>query len=210
MPRHTTKTNTPRRVALYARVSTTGQSVENQILELHQVAERMGWQVGAEFIDHGVSGAKGRRDRPQFDALLKGVARRDFDIVASWSVDRLGRSLVDLIGFLQELNAVGVDLYLHQQGVNTTTPAGKALFGMLGVFAEFEREMIRERVNAGLARARERGTRSGLPIGRPKVGEDVANRIRQLRAEGHGMLKVARLVGCGVSTVQRVVSEIRQ
>jgi DNA invertase Pin-like site-specific DNA recombinase len=209
MPRSAARTNAPRRVALYARVSTGGQSTENQILELRAVAERMGWHVAAEFVDHGVSGAKGRRDRPQFDALLKGVARRDFDIVAAWSVDRLGRSLVDLIGFLQELNAVGVDLYLHQQGVNTTTPAGKALFGMLGVFAEFEREMIRERVNAGLARARERGTRSGLPIGRPKVSGGVESRIRQLRAEGHGMLKVARLARCGVSTVQRVLAEAR-
>jgi DNA invertase Pin-like site-specific DNA recombinase len=209
MPRPAPRTNTPRRVALYARVSTTGQSTANQLLELHQAAERLGWEVVAEFVDHGISGAKGRQDRPRFDALLKGVARRDFDVVAAWSVDRLGRSLVDLIGFLQELNAVGVDLYLHQQGVNTTTPAGKALFGMLGVFAEFEREMIRERVNAGLARARERGTRSGLPIGRPKVSEDVESRIRELRAEGHGMLKVASLAGCGVSTVQRVLAEVR-
>jgi DNA invertase Pin-like site-specific DNA recombinase len=210
MLRPAPRTNTPRRVALYARVSTTGQSTENQIVELRQAAERLGWQVAAEFVDHGISGAKGRQDRPRFDALLKGVARRDFDVVAAWSVDRLGRSLIDLIGFLQELHGVGIDLYLHQQGINTTTPAGKALFGMLGVFAEFEREMIRERVNAGLARARERGTRSGLPIGRPKVSEDVESRIRELRAEGHGMLKVARLAGCGVSTVQRVLAEIRQ
>lgn len=208
MPRPAPRTNTPRRVALYARVSTTGQSTANQLLELHQAAERLGWEVLAEFVDHGISGAKGRRDRAQFDALLKGVARRDFDIVASWSVDRLGRSLVDLIAFLQELQGVGIDLYLHQQGINTTTPAGKALFGMLGVFAEFEREMIRERVNAGLARARERGTRSGLPIGRPKVSEDVEAQIRQLRAEGHGMLKISKLAGCGVSTVQRVLTPV--
>lgn len=207
MPRPTTRANTPR-VALYARVSTTGQSTETQLLELRQAADRMGWHVAAEYVDLGVSGAKGRRDRPRFDALLKGVARREFDVVAAWSVDRLGRSLVDLIGFLQELNAVGVDVYLHQQGVNTTTPAGKALFGMLGVFAEFEREMIRERVNAGLARARERGTGSGLPIGRPKVSEDVEAQIRQLRAEGHGMLKISKLAGCGVSTVQRVLTPV--
>lgn len=208
MPRPTIRANRPRRVALYARVSTTGQSTANQLLELHQAAERLGWQVVAEYVDHGISGAKGRRDRPRFDALLKAVARREVDVVAAWSVDRLGRSLADLIGFLQELSAVGVDLYLHQQGVNTTTPAGKALFGMLGVFAEFEREIIRERVNAGLARARERGTRSGLPIGRPKVSTDVEDRIRQLRAEGHGILKIAKLAGCGVSVVQRVLTPV--
>jgi DNA invertase Pin-like site-specific DNA recombinase len=195
----------PRRVALYARVSTTSQTTENQLRELRQATERLGWQVVAEFADHGISGAKGRQYRPQLDALLKGVARRDFDVVAAWSVDRLGRSLLDLIGFLQELHGVGVDLYLHQQGINTTTPAGKALFGMLGVFAEFEREMIRERINAGLARSREHGTRSGLAIGRPKVSAVVEERIRSLRAEGLGVVKIARTAGCGVSTVQRVL-----
>lgn len=203
-PKHAAQ---PRRVALYARVSTTGQSTDNQLLELRDVAGRMGWEIAAEFVDHGVSGAKGRRDRPQLDALLKGVATKRFDVVAAWSVDRLGRSLIDLIGFLQELHGVGIDLYLHRQGINTTTPAGKALFGMLGVFAEFEREMIKERVNAGLARARESGTRSGRAIGRPKVDQAIEATIRRLRSQGLGVVKVAKLAGCGVSTVQRVLAE---
>lgn len=101
------------RAALYARVSTDRQSTENQLRELHQAAERLGWEVVGEFVDHGISGAKGRKDRPQLDALLKGVARKDFDVVASWSVDRLGRSLIDLVNMLQELHSTGVDLYLH-------------------------------------------------------------------------------------------------
>jgi DNA invertase Pin-like site-specific DNA recombinase len=159
---------------------------------------------GREFIDHGISGAKGRKDRPRLHALLQGVARKDFHVVAAWSVDRLGRSLMDLVGLLQELHSTGVDLYLHQQGINTTTPAGKALFQMMGVFAEFEREMIRERVAAGLARAKVNGTKSGNPIGRPAVSEEVENRIRELRADGIGMVKVAKLLGCGVSVEQRV------
>jgi len=174
------------------------------LLELRQAAERLGWQVVMEFVDRGISGAKGRRDRPQLDALLCGVARKDFDVVAAWSVDRLGRSLFDLVGLLQELHSTGVDLYLHQQGINTTTPAGKALFGVMGVFAEFEREMMRERVTAGMARAKAKGTKTGNPIGRPVVGQDVEDRIRDLRGQGLGMLKVAKLVGCGVSVVQRV------
>lgn len=194
----------PRRVALYARVSTDRQSTENQLRELRQAAERLDWEVVGEFVDRGISGAKGRAGRPQLDALLRGVARKDFDVVASWSVDRLGRSLMDLVRLLQELHSTGVDLYLHQQGINTTTPAGKALFQMMGVFAEFEREMIRERVTAGLARAKATGTKSGNAIGRPTVGEEVEQRIRELRAEGLGMLKVAKLVGCGVSVVQRL------
>lgn len=199
-------TSPVRRVALYARVSTDRQSTTNQLDQLREAADRLGWQVVAEFVDRGISGAKGKKDRPQLAALLRGVARKDFDVVASWSVDRLGRSLIDLIELLQELHSTGVDLYLHQQGINTTTPAGKALFQMMGVFAEFEREMIRERVAAGLARAKAHGTRSGRAIGRPSVGVGVEKQIQDLRAQGYGMLKVAKLVGCGVSVVQRVVA----
>jgi DNA invertase Pin-like site-specific DNA recombinase len=201
-----TKPTALRRVALYARVSTDRQSTDNQLRELRQTAERLEWTVVGEYVDRGVSGAKGRKDRPQLDALLRGVARKEFDVVASWSVDRLGRSLMDLVGLLQELHSTGIDLYLHQQGINTTTPAGKALFQMMGVFAEFEREMIRERVSAGLARAKAKGTKSGKAIGRPSVGSDVEERIRALRAEGLGMLKIASQVGCGVSVVQRVTA----
>ena len=138
--------------------------------------------------------------------MLKGVARKDFDLVASWSVDRLGRSLIDLINMLQELHSTGVDLYLHQQGINTTTPAGKALFGMMGVFAEFERGMIQERVRAGMARAKAKGTKSGNAIGRPAVSGVTEVRIRELRAQGPGMLKIAAQAGCGVSVVQRVLA----
>lgn len=199
------KASQVKRVALYARVSTDKQSTENQLRELREVAERMQWEVVDEYVDRGISGAKGRKDRPRLDALLKGVARKEFDLVAAWSVDRLGRSLIDLVGMLQELHAVGVDLYLHQQGLNTTTPSGKAMFSMLGVFAEFERSMIQERVRSGLAKARANGTRTGNPIGRPAVGESVEAQILVLRNEGLGMLKIAKQLGCGVSVVQRVV-----
>jgi DNA invertase Pin-like site-specific DNA recombinase len=196
----------PVRAVLYARVSTDKQSTEAQLRELRAVAERQGWEVVDELVDHGISGSKGPKDRPKLAALLKGAARRDFDLVAAWSVDRLGRSLMDLIGMLQELHGAGVDLYLHQQAINTRTAAGKALFGMLGVFAEFERSMIQERVKAGMARAKAKGTKSGNPIGRPQVAPKVEDRIRALRAEGLGMVKIARTAGCGVSTVQRVLA----
>lgn len=194
------------RAALYARVSTDRQSTDNQVNELRLAAKRLGWEIVAEFVDSGISGAKGRKERPQLDALLKGVARKEFDLVASWSVDRLGRSLIDLVGLLQELHATGVDLYLHQQGVNTTTPAGKALFGMMGVFAEFERGMIQERVRAGMARAKIQGTRSGNAIGRPAVSGQVEEQILALRAQGLGMIRIAKQAGCGVSVVQRVLA----
>jgi DNA invertase Pin-like site-specific DNA recombinase len=191
-----------KRVALYARVSTDQQTTENQLLQLRAVAERHGWAVVAEYVDDGVSGAKGREKRPRFDALLHGVARREFDMVAAWSVDRLGRSLQDLVGFLTDLQAKRVDLYLHQQALDTTTPAGRMLFQMLGVFAEFERAMIVERVNAGLARARAKGK----TLGRPRVEPKVEARIRKLAAQGMGKLKIARTLGIGVSVAQRVLA----
>jgi DNA invertase Pin-like site-specific DNA recombinase len=152
-----------KRAVLYLRVSTLDQTVANQERELRQVAERAGWEIVHVYRDHGISGAKGRDKRPAFDVLHKAAARREFDIVMAWSVDRLGRSLQDLVAFLSEIRAAGVDLFLHQQALDTTTPAGKALFQMMGVFAEFERSMIQERVRAGLRRAKEEGKRLGRP-----------------------------------------------
>jgi DNA invertase Pin-like site-specific DNA recombinase len=142
--------------------------------------------------------------RPGLDALLKGVARKEFDIVAAWSVDRLGRSLQDLIELLGELHSKGVDLYLHQQGIDTTTPAGKAMFQMMGVFAEFERAILRERIKAGLARAKE----DGRVFGRPRVSSEAEDAIRRARSKGLGIRKIATQVGVGVSVVQRVVAQI--
>jgi DNA invertase Pin-like site-specific DNA recombinase len=154
-----------------------------------------------EFPDEGISGAKGRDKRPELDRLLKAVVRGKIDIVAAWSVDRLGRSLQDLVGFLGELNAAGCDLYLEKQAVDTTTPAGRALFQMLGVFAEFERAIIQERIHAGLGRARDKGTKSGRPIGRARIDATREAAIRAALASGKGILKTARQCGTGGSVV---------
>jgi DNA invertase Pin-like site-specific DNA recombinase len=195
------------RAAIYIRVSTDGQTVDNQRLELEQAAERAGWEIVGIYDDNGISGAKSRTDREAFDRLCKDATRRKFDVVMSWSVDRLGRSLQDLVSFLSELHAVGVDLYLHQQGIDTTTPAGKAMFQMMGVFAEFERSMIQERVKAGLARVRKHGTKSGQPLGRPKVTSKIEKAVLAAREQGTGKRKIAKQLGIGVSTVNRIVSE---
>jgi DNA invertase Pin-like site-specific DNA recombinase len=202
--------NTPKRVALYARVSTDGQSVENQLEELREVAARHGWQVAATFADRGVSGTKGRDGRPEFDKLLKAIARRDIDMVAAWSVDRLGRSLQHLVPFLCDLQAKGVDLFLLRQGLDTSTPSGRAMFQMLGVFAEFEAAMIRERVRAGVARAKRSGTKSGRPIGRPKLDARREETARKRLATGKGIVKVARELGIGTGTVARIAAEMRR
>jgi DNA invertase Pin-like site-specific DNA recombinase len=197
------KITTPKRAALYIRVSTDGQTVDNQRLELEQAAERAGWQIVGIYDDNGVSGAKSREHREAFDRLCKDATRRKFDVVMSWSVDRLGRSLQDLVTFLSELHAVDVDLYLHQQGIDTTTPAGKAMFQMMGVFAEFERAMIQERVKSGLRRAKAQGK----VLGRPKVGGDTEKAVLSAREQGTGKRKIAKQLSIGVSTVNRIISE---
>ena len=191
-----------KKVALYSRVSTDNQTTENQLLELREVAARNGWVVVQEFTDQGISGAKGRDQRPAFDALIKAAMRKEFDLIASWSVDRLGRSLQDLVAFLSDIHAKQVDLYLHQQGMDTSTPSGKALFQMMGVFAEFERAMIQERVKAGLQRAKAQGKR----LGRPTVTPDIEDRILALREQGMGKIKIAKTLGIGVSVVQRLTA----
>ena len=189
-------------VAIYLRVSTSKQETSNQRRELEAVANRSGWQVVKVYEDAGISGAKGRDKRPGLDAMLKAVNAKEFDMVAAWSVDRLGRSLTDLLGILQGLHDKGVDLFLHQQGLDTSTIAGKAMFQILGVFAEFERGIIRERVNAGLARARANGTK----LGRRRVKPSIEQRIKELRQGGMGILKIGREVGVGTSVVQRVLA----
>src|ERR1700694_1071684 len=192
-----------KRVAIYLRVSTSKQDTENQLRELSAVADRSGWEIWKVYEDAGISGAKGRDQRPGLEAMMKAVNAREFDMVATWSVDRLGRSLTELLGILQNLQEKGGDLVLHQQGLDSSSTAGKAMFQMLGVFAEFERGIIRERVNAGLARARAKGTK----LGRRRVEPAVEARILELKAGGNGILKIGRKLGIGTSVVQRVFRE---
>ena len=169
--------------------------------ELRAVAEKAGWQIASIYRDAGISGAKGRDERPAFDALCKDAARRKFDMVGAWSVDRLSRSLHDLTGFLKDLHVLNVDLYLHQQGLDTSTPTGKAMFQMVGVFAELERAVIRERVMAGLARAKAQG----IKLGRKRTDRSIERKIERALSRGdRGIRKSARELGVGVGTVQRV------
>src|ERR1700693_4350084 len=191
-----------RRAALYVRVSTSdrGQSVENQLQPLQDAAGRLGWSIVSIYRDEGISGAIGRAKRPGLDALLKGVARREFDIVAAWAVCRLGRWVSDLVVLLGELRSRDIDLYLHQQALDTSTPSGRALFGMLGVFSEFERSMIRDRVLAGLDRARSSGKR----LGRPRTTPFKIGRIRAALDEGRGVRETARLLKVSAAKVSEV------
>jgi DNA invertase Pin-like site-specific DNA recombinase len=195
-----------KRAAAYLRVTTLDQTTTNQERELREVASRIGCEIVKVYKDHGISGAKGRDKRPAFDALCRDATKRQFDMVMAWSVDRLGRSLQDLVGFLSELHTLRIDLFLHQQGLDTTTPSGKAMFQMLGVFAEFERAMIQERVRAGLARARAEGKQ----LGRPKIEEKIERAVQTAlrRKNRPGLRKIAAMIGVGVGTVQRISREL--
>jgi DNA invertase Pin-like site-specific DNA recombinase len=191
-----------KRVAFYLRVSSGGQTVENQRQELVKAAEQRGWHVVELYSDNGFSGAKGRDKRPAFDRMGKDAIAGKFDIVAAWSVDRLGRSVLHLAQFVEDMRAAGVGLFFLKQGIDSETPTGRAMLGMCSVFAELEREIIRERIFAGLARARAQGK----TLGRKPVSARTEERIRELRGKGLGKLKIARELGCGVSTVQRVLA----
>lgn len=192
-----------KRVAIYTRVSTSDgkQTTQNQLQDLHAAAARMGWEIVAHYTDEGISGARGRDKRPGLDAMLKAITRREFDMVAAWSVCRLGRSLQHLISMLGDMNARGVDLYLHVQALDTSTPSGRAMFGMLGVFSEFERAMISERVRAGLARSDKQG-------GRPRLDPDKADKIRRSLLRGTSINETARKLRVGVGTVHRIKTKM--
>lgn len=192
-----------KRVALYLRVSTDAQTVENQRLELLSVADRLGWTIVEELADEGISGAKGRDQRPGFDRPMKMVARKEIDLIACWSVDRLGRSLQHLVSFLGEINNRGVDLYLHTQGLDTSTPAGRAMFSMLSVFAEFERAILRERIIAGLRR-------STKPAGRPPLDPQKVAKIERSLRSGTSINETARKLKVGVGTVHRIKVKMAQ
>lgn len=208
-----------KRVAIYTRVSTKRQTTENQLLELQSWAARVGYSEVVVYEDKGISGAKGRDKRPQFDALLKAAVRREFDMIAVWSSDRLGRSMPHLIEVLQTIRSTGVGLYIHTQGLDTTTPGGRAMFQMLGVFAEFEREMIVERVNAGLDRVKDELERKGkytvkktgvirTRLGRPGAEKEKIEAAKLHLTQGMGIVKTAKLVGLGTSTVHKLKNEM--
>ena len=191
-----------KRCVIYARVSTDSQTTDNQINELNRVAELKGYKIVHTFKDEGISGSKGRDERKGFDELIKGAVKKDFDMILCWSVDRLGRSLQDLVSFLNEIHSVNCDLYIHQSGIDTSTPSGKMMFQMCGVFAEFERGMIRERVISGQNRAKEQGKHIGRPT---NLNDGLVSSIKFMREKGMGIGRIAKDLKVGVGTIYRVL-----
>ena len=189
-----------KRVALYARVSTDKQTCENQLKELRSIADRMQYIIVDEFIDEGISGATS--SRPALDALMKSATQRRFDMVMCWSIDRLGRSLQNLIEILNELQSLKVDLFFMQQGMDTSTSAGRMMFSIFGALAEFERNLIRERVIAGQQRAISQGVKMGRPT---KMNDGMKNAIKLLRERGIGIKQIARELKIGIGTVYSAI-----
>jgi DNA invertase Pin-like site-specific DNA recombinase len=187
-----------KRVALYARVSTVSQTTENQLLELRATAQRMGYTIFAEFVDNGISGAKGRADRPALDQMLKQAAQRKFDMIMCWDISRLGRSLQNLVEILTDLQSMKTDLFFQQQGLDTSTSSGRMIFGIFGALAEYERELIRERVIAGQQRAKSQGIKLGRPS---KMNDGLKTAIKLLREKGMGIKQIAMQCQVGVGTV---------
>jgi DNA invertase Pin-like site-specific DNA recombinase len=191
-----------KKVAIYARVSTDKQTCENQLQELRATAERMGYTVVAEYVESGISGMKTRQDRPALDSLMKSATQRKFDMIMCWSIDRLGRSLQNLVEILNEMQSMKIDMFFLQQGMDTTTPSGRMIFSVFGAIGEFERNLIRERVIAGQKRA----VANGVKIGRPsKMNDGMRSAIKLLRDKGMGIKQIAKQLQIGVGTVYSVL-----
>jgi DNA invertase Pin-like site-specific DNA recombinase len=190
---------TAQRAGLYVRVSTTEQAPENQLAALRAFATARGWRA-TEYVDHGTSGAKDRR--PALDALLAAARARRLDIVACTKLDRLARSTHHLVTLAKELETLGVDLVVLDQVIDTTTPSGRLLFHVLAAIAEFERDLIRDRVIAGIRRAKAQGRR----LGRPRAYQVDVNRARALQGDGLSMRAVARALGVHPSAVSRALA----
>ena len=192
-----------RRVAIYSRVSTLDQSSENQTSFLTEIVARNGGRLVGLYVDEGVSGSKGRDKRPEFDRLCKDMVRRKFDLVMVWDVSRLGRSLQHLVEFLNDVQAIGCDLYVHQQGLDTSTPSGRMMFQMVGVVSEFERSMISERVKLGLRRAKASGKKLGQPS---KMSDELIQQVWLLQDQGFGLKHITAQMPVSRSTIYKIMN----
>jgi DNA invertase Pin-like site-specific DNA recombinase len=193
-----------KKAAIYGRASTTNGNVSDQVLALREAAQRFGWSVVTEIIDGDVSGSKVRNDRLGFDRLIRMIQRREIDVIMVWSFDRLGRSISDLICFMGEVQSGGIDLYFDKQAINTATPSGRMIFGIFAALGEYEREIIRERIHAGLLRAKAEGKR----LGRPSVADSpaVITSVKLLREKGLSIHNIAKQLKIGVGTTSKILA----
>ena len=187
--------------AIYARVSTDKQKAEMQVVELKSYVKHRGFKLGQTYIDQGYTG--GNLQRPAFGRMMEDAHKRAFDVLIVWKLDRLSRSLKDLITTLETLGSLGIDFISYDNSLDTSTPTGKLVFHVVGSVAEFERDIIRERVRAGLANAR----RKGIRLGRPSILAKVSGKIHLLKEKGLSNRVIARQVGVGEATVRRALNK---
>ena len=190
--------STAKKVALYFRVSTNLQTIENQRLELEKYCERQGWSIVRTYNDTGLSGSKS--DRPALNEMLQDASKNKFQVLVVWKIDRLARSTMDLLNILMTLKANGVDFCSTTQAIDTTTSYGKMVMTFLGAIAEFERDTIIERVNVGLSRAKA----NGVKLGRPRVGFDVGKAL-QLKRDGSSWTGIAKELKVSSATLRRII-----
>ena len=191
-----------RKVAIYTRVSTLDQTIDNQLIELREHCSKMGWEVVKEYADEGLSGALSRDKRPALNNLIKDAYRKRFDLVVCWDISRIGRSMKELVLFLSDMKDKGVGICSVRQGFDTSTTMGEMMFQFVGILSSWEREMIRERTVAGLERAK----RDGKTLGRRKVTNDeVTVKIIELRTAKKSIRDIASEVGVSVGTVSNVL-----
>jgi DNA invertase Pin-like site-specific DNA recombinase len=184
-------------VAIHARVSTDKQKVDIQLNELRDFVSRSGWNVYKEFIDEGYTGSNTKR--PAFSEMRHEASKRKFDILLVWKLDRLSRSLKDLISTLDELGHLGINFISYDNNLDTTTPTGKLVFQIIGAVAEFEKDIIRERVVAGLENAKQKGKQ----LGRPKIHDGILEKAKELRSQGMSFRKIERQLGVGEGTIRK-------
>ncbi len=195
------KDSTPR-VALYARVSTTEQSTDSQLLDLRRYARERGWDIFKEYVDEGISGTKD--NRPSLNGLMNDARKRRFDVVLVWRFDRFARSTKHLILALEEFKNLGVDFVSYQENIDTSSPLGSAIFTIISAVAQLERDIIAERVKAGLRRAVETGKQLGRPNG---TSLDV-EAIHRLRSEGLSLMRIAKALKTSKSSIARLLKTV--
>lgn len=191
-----------KRAVIYTRVSTNHQNTDNQLIALRDTAKRMGWDVVKELTDDGISGAKSKEDRPAFAELHRMVQRKSIDVVMCWDISRLGRSIQDLISFMNECVAVNVDLYVEVQSLNTATPSGRMIYTIFSALGAYERELIRDRIFAGLSRARSEGKKLGRPS---SVNASLITSVKMLHDKNVSVANIAKQLKIGVGTTYRIL-----
>jgi len=195
------KRNSTPRVALYARVSTTDQSTDSQLLDLRRYVSERGWNIFKEYVDEGISGTKD--SRPALNELMNDAKKRRFDVVLVWRFDRFARSTRHLINALEEFKNLGVDFVSYQENIDTSSPLGSAIFTIISAVAQLERDIIAERVKAGLRRAREKGK----TLGRPKALVD-QKQILKLRQQGMSLRAIATDIGVSHTTIKKSLTDM--